>query len=120
MQGGGLYYPQDTLYEERIYVTPAMWKDLFEAGMLICFGFSWPINLYKNYKVRSAKGMSLPFILLIVAGYILGICAKLIGHVTGVAPLNYVFAVYIINLLMVSANIVVYFINKRHDMRAGK
>ena len=40
------------------------WKDLLEAGMLICFGFSWPINLYKNIKVRSAKGMSLPFILL--------------------------------------------------------
>ena len=92
-----------------------MWKNPMEAGMLICFGFSWPINLYKNIKVKSAKGMSLPFILLIVAGYIMGIGAKLIGHFTGAAPLNYVFAMYIINLLMVSANIVVYFINKRHD-----
>lgn len=93
----------------------AMWKDLLEAGMLICFGFSWPINLYKNIKVRSAKGMSLPFILLIVIGYILGIGAKLVGHFSGAAPLNYVFAVYIINLIMVSANIAVYFINKRYD-----
>lgn len=95
----------------------AMWKDLLEAAMLICFGFSWPINLYKNYKVRSAKGMSLSFILLIVTGYIAGICAKLVGHFTGVAPLNYVFAVYIFNLVMVSANIVVYFINKGHDRK---
>ena len=97
----------------------AMWKDLLEAGMLICFGFSWPINLYKNIKVRSAKGMSLPFILLIVAGYLVGIGAKLIGHFTGSAPLNYVVVVYIINLLMVSANIVVYFINRHHDKMRG-
>jgi len=93
----------------------AMWKDLLEAGMLICFGFSWPINLYKNIKVRSAKGMSLSFILLIVTGYILGIGAKLVGHFSGAAKLNYVFAVYIINLVMVSANIAVYFRNKKLD-----
>lgn len=91
-------------------------KDLLEACMLICFGFSWPINLYKNIKVRSAKGMSLPFIMLIVVGYIAGIGAKLVGHFTGAAPLNYVFAVYIFNLLMVSGNIIVYFINRRHDL----
>lgn len=92
-----------------------IWKDLLEVGMLICFGFSWPINLYKNIRVRSAKGMSLPFILLIVVGYILGIGAKLTGHFSGAAPLNYVFAVYIINLGMVSANIVVYFRNRKLD-----
>lgn len=92
-----------------------MWKDLLEAGMLICFGISWPINLIKNIRVRSAKGMSLPFILLIVIGYLMGIGAKIVAHVSGGSPLNYVFAVYIFNLLMVSANIVVYFVNRRYD-----
>jgi len=96
-----------------------IWKDLLEAGMLVCFGFSWPINLYKNIRVRSAKGMSLPFILLIVVGYILGIGAKLVGHFSGAAPLNYVFAVYIFNLVMVSANIAVYFRNRRFDRMKG-
>ena len=91
-------------------MSPAAWKDLLEAVMLICFGFSWPINLIKNIRVRSAKGMSLPFILLIVAGYIAGIAAKLIGN-----AINYVLIVYIINLTLVSCNIVVYFINKKHD-----
>ena len=28
---------------------------LFEAAMLVCFGFSWPINVVKAYKVRTAK-----------------------------------------------------------------
>ena len=43
---------------------------ILETAMLICFGCSWPINLVKNYKCRSAKGMSLPFILLLMVGYI--------------------------------------------------
>ena len=48
---------------------------ILETAMLICFGCSWPINLVKNYKCRSAKGMSLPFILLLIVGYVAGICA---------------------------------------------
>ena len=38
--------------------------------MLVCFGFSWPINLIKAYKSKTAKSTSLPFILLITAGYV--------------------------------------------------
>ena len=87
------------------------WKDLLEAGMLICFGFSWPINLYKNIKVRSAKGMSLPFILLIITGYIAGISSKIINH-----NYSYVLVIYFFNLFVVSMNVVVYFINRNYDL----
>lgn len=31
------------------------YAQLFEAGMLVCFGFSWPINVVKAYKARTAK-----------------------------------------------------------------
>ena len=34
---------------------------LFEAAMLVCFGFSWPLNVIKAYKARTAKGTSLAF-----------------------------------------------------------
>ena len=54
---------------------------ILETAMLICFGCSWPINLVKNYKCRSAKGMSLPFILLLIVGYVAGICAKFIINI---------------------------------------
>lgn len=47
--------------------------------MLVCFGFSWPINLVKNYKMRSAKSMSLSFLLMIWAGYVAGVAAKLLS-----------------------------------------
>ena len=43
-------------------------QNMLEAMMLICFGFSWPISLINNYRTRTAHGMSLPFILLIIFG----------------------------------------------------
>lgn len=88
-------------------------SEIFETLMLICFGLSWPMSVIKNIRAKTAKSMSLPFILLIITGYIAGIAAKLItGNVT------FVLAVYILNLLMVSVNAAVYFINRRYDRLA--
>lgn len=84
---------------------------LLETFMLICFGLSWPINVMKAIKARSAKSMSLPFILLIISGYIAGISAKLLSH-----QINYVLVVYFINLAIVSVNLIVYFRNRHLDL----
>ncbi len=89
-------------------------SSILEATMLICFGLSWPINTMKAYRARSAKNMSLPFILMIITGYLAGISAKLLTNQT-----NYVLAVYFVNLVVVSLNLMVYFRNKKLDM-AGK
>ncbi len=78
--------------------------------MLVCFGFSWPMNVVKAYKARTAKGTSLPFIILIITGYIAGIAAKVVS-----GQFNYVLVVYIINLVIVSLNVVVYVRNVRLD-----
>lgn len=83
---------------------------ILEAIMLICFGCSWPVSVVKNIKARTAKSMSLPFILLIITGYIAGIMAKIYSH-----TINYVFIIYLLNLAVVSINVVIYFINKRYD-----
>ena len=87
--------------------------ELLESTMLVCFGLSWPMNLAKNIKAKSAKTMSLQFILLIIAGYIAGISAKFYNH-----KFNYVLAVYLLNLIIVSANLIVYFVNRRYDRMA--
>lgn len=87
--------------------------ELLESTMLVCFGLSWPMNLAKNIKARSAKNMSLQFILLIITGYIAGISAKIYTH-----RFNYVLIVYLLNLIVVSANVIVYFINSRYDRQA--
>ena len=85
-------------------------SSMLEATMLICFGLSWPINTMKAFKARSAKNMSLPFILLIIFGYVAGISAKLLMNQN-----NYVLVVYFINLAVVTLNLMVYFRNKRLD-----
>lgn len=85
---------------------------IFESIMLICFGLSWPLNVIKAYKAKTAKGTSLPFILLIITGYIAGITAKLVTN-----QINYVLIVYLLNLAIVSLNILVYFRNIALDRK---
>lgn len=88
-------------------------KDILETAMLVCFGFSWPINVIKNYKAATAKGTSLLFIILILTGYVAGITAKIIS-----GNINYVLVVYIINFIFVATNLVVYFRNVALDKKA--
>ncbi|MBQ7862064.1 MAG: hypothetical protein IJ349_07685 [Clostridia bacterium] len=85
---------------------------IFETVMLLCFGFSWPMNLIKAYNAKTAKGTSLPFILLIIVGYVAGITAKIVTGQT-----NYVLAAYILNLAIVLLNLVIYFRNTSLDKK---
>lgn len=87
--------------------------NFLETVMLVCFGFSWPMSVIKNYKARSAKAMSLYFIVLIITGYVAGIAAKICAH-----NYSYVLIVYFINLIMVSINLGVYFRNRKLDKLA--
>ena len=85
---------------------------ILETVMLLCFGFSWPLNVIKSYRAGTAKGTSLPFMILIITGYIAGIFAKLVTGQT-----NYVLIAYILNLAIVSLNVVVYFRNISLDKK---
>ena len=85
---------------------------ILETVMLVCFGFSWPLNVIKTYRAKTAKGTSLLFILLIITGYIAGISAKLIS-----GQINYVLIAYILNVAIVSLNVIVYFRNVSLDKK---
>ena len=89
-------------------------SEVLESIMLICFGLSWPVSVVKNIKAHTAKSMSLPFILLIITGYIAGISSKIINH-----NFSYVLVIYFFNLFVVSMNVVVYFINRNYDLHGG-
>lgn len=88
--------------------------ELLETVMLICFGFSWPVSVLKNLRAKTAKSMSLGFILLIILGYIAGISSKIIMH-----NISYVLIAYVLNLLMVSVNLVIYFVNLKYDKQSA-
>lgn len=86
--------------------------EMLEAAMMICFGCSWPISLVKNIRSKTAKSTSLQFLILIIVGYLAGITAKIINH-----RFNYVLVVYLLNLVVVVMNLVVYFINRTYDKK---
>ena len=88
--------------------------ELFEIIMIVSFGFSWPMNVIKSYRARTTKGKSLAFLLLISIGYVFGIAGKLIGG-------NYKWYVlffYVLNFIMVSADLVMYIRNYKLDKLA--
>ncbi len=87
---------------------------LFEAIMVICFGLSWPLSVYKAYKSRTAKGRSLLFEVFIFIGYLFGIMGKIVS-----GNISYVFVFYIINTVMISVDMILYFRNRRLDAQSS-
>lgn len=87
---------------------------IFEMGMLLCFGAAWPLNIYKSLKSRTAAGRSILFQWAIIIGYICGIIHKILYSN------NIVLYLYILNLLMVSFDTVLYFRNKKLDRQRAQ
>ena len=87
----------------------------FEAGMLVCFGFAWPVNIYKSLKSRSTGGKSPYFLMIIIAGYLFGIVHKLLYS------RDIVLVLYFVNAIMVSVDLLLYYRNRRYEMaQAGQ
>ena len=83
---------------------------IFEFIMLLCFGISWPLSVYKSIKSRSTKGKSVVFILAIMIGYISGILGKIVND-----QITYVLALYCVNLIVVSIDLGLYFYNAKRE-----
>lgn len=91
--------------------------EFLEIVMIVSFGASWPLNVIKSYKARTAKGKSIAFLLLIFFGYIAGITSKLVNeaYMTAFAQKWYVLVFYVLNLIMVGIDLILYFRNKKLD-----
>jgi len=50
---------------------------IFEIVMLVCFGASWPLAIYKTVKAKNPVGKSVPFLYLVLIGYISGCIHKI-------------------------------------------
>ena len=86
---------------------------IFEWIMLLCFGLSWPISVYKSVKTKSTQGKSAVFMIAIVIGYVSGITGKLVNH-----DISYVLILYCINLCVVCIDLALFFIHKRNEKHA--
>ena len=90
-------------------------SELLEIFMIVSFGMSWPLNVLKSYKARTTRGKSLAFLLLILFGYVCGIASKLLAP----SCKWYVLFFYILNFLMVGADVLIYIRNYKLDKQAG-
>ena len=86
---------------------------IFETIMLLCFGISWPFNIAKSLNSRTAKGKSLQFEVCVVVGYLFGIAGKFVG-----GNVTYVVAVYLLDVTMVTIDILLTLRNRRLDKLA--
>ena len=88
---------------------------MLEVAMLVLFGLSWPFNISKSWKSRTTRGKSILFECFIIVGYLCGVAGKFVG-----GNVTYVVAVYILDLLMVSADLILTIRNKFLDMAADR
>lgn len=82
---------------------------IFEAGMMICFGISWPFAIAKLIRTKSAKGISLLFLSLVLFGYMLGMIHKYLNN------WDWVVYLYFYNAVLVAVQMGLYF---RYERRA--
>ena len=90
---------------------------VFEMIMLICFGLSWPFNIAKSLRSRTAKGKSLFFEVFLLVGYACGIARKIIQVSAGSSGFIFFlsFFFYVLNFVEISIDVGLYFRNKKLD-----
>ena len=90
---------------------------LMETAMLLCFGLSWPFNIAKSWKSRTAKGKSLQFEIFIWIGYIFGIAKNFIKFANGSTGFIFFLAwgFYFLNFIEITIDMILYFRNVKLD-----
>jgi len=80
-----------------------------ESLMLVCFGISWPVSVYKTYKTKNAEGKSVFFLSLVLLGYVFGIIHKIFYS------MDFVIFLYIFNGIMVVIDLILYFMYNKSN-----
>ena len=81
---------------------------VFEAGMMVCFGISWPIAALKTYRCKCVSGKSIHFSMLILLGYIFCITHKILNS------MDWVFWLYLLNTAFLLIDMALYW-KYRHN-----
>ncbi len=94
-------------------------SEFLEIVMIVSFGASWPMNVIKSFKTRTAKGKSLLFLCFIFFGYIAGITSKFLNqaYMADFSQKWYVLFFYFLNLFMVGLDLILYFRNRALDKK---
>jgi hypothetical protein len=86
---------------------------VFEAGMMVCFGISWPIAALKTYRCKCVHGKSIHFSMLILLGYMCGIAHKVLDD------MDWVFWLYILNTFFLLVDMYLYWLYRNNKAPAA-
>lgn len=85
-----------------------------EIAMLLAFGFSWPFNIIKSARSRTAKGKSTMFEIIVEIGYVFGVIGKFYTYSqTGVLAYSVWF--YFLDITMVLIDLILVTRNRKLD-----
>ena len=84
-----------------------MIPQVLEAGMLVCFGVAWPVDILKTLRTRQVVGKSVGFMALVLVGYLAGMAAKIVRAPEDAMP-ETVTLLYALNAAMVCLDILLY------------
>ncbi len=101
-------------------MTPEIIATICETIMVICFGISWPLSIYKSATSKSTKGKSPYFTMAIITGYVAIIIGKIVLNEFTYWLDILKFVLYIVNLVMVSTDLALYFRNRRLEKLENK
>jgi hypothetical protein len=85
-----------------------------EAIMLICWGTSWPVSIFKALRTKKVYGKSPIFMSLIAVGYVSAILHKILYSY------DYLVLLYLFNLSMILTDLYLYNRYNLRDTRASK
>jgi hypothetical protein len=75
---------------------------LFEGIMLVCFGLSWPISIFKSIRVKRVEGKSPLFMGIICFGYVSGIIHKILYS------FDWIILLYGLNMILILFDMMLY------------
>ena len=85
-------------------------SQILEVLMLVLYGLSWPFNILKSIRSRTAKGKTLTFHFFIIVGYICGLGSKFVS-----GNMSYVVYFYIVDIVLVTTDLILTIRNIRLD-----
>jgi hypothetical protein len=94
--------------------------NIFESIMLICFGFAWPISIYKSFVSKKTAGKSLLFLIILQIGYMAGIFFKLTEYQANLKinpdeTISINLYLYILNFLMITVDELLFLRNRKME-----
>ncbi|HUT57801.1 MAG TPA: hypothetical protein VNA25_08100 [Phycisphaerae bacterium] len=94
-------------------MAPSEIGQFLESVMLILFGLSWPLAVYRTWKAKRVEAKSVGFTVLVFIGYFFGLAAKFV-RAESIADVEWVFVLYVINGILVGLDLLLILHYRKH------